>query len=213
MMKYKCVIFDCDGVLVDSEDICNSILVEMAESIGVPLDKSSAAEIFTGKSTKFCFDYIETIGNKKLPITFAEDFKNNTYRAFKKDLQPIKGVHEVIKQLDLPFCVASSGSPENIRLNLTTTKLIENFEGKIFSCHDINSWKPEPGIFLYAAKEMGFKPEECVVIEDSIPGVEAAISGGFKVLALSNSRDNEIFIKKGASLINEVKDLFDILNF
>ena len=98
-----------------------------------------------------------------------------------------------MQKIKVPFCVASSGPVEKIRLNLTTANLIDKFEGRIFSSYDIGSWKPEPGIFLHAAKTMGYSPEECLVIEDSIAGIKAAVAGGFKVYALGNEKKKESF--------------------
>lgn len=210
-MKYKCIIFDCDGILVDSEAIATQVLIEMAHAVGVSLDMEFAIQEFSGRSLKSSFDYIEEQSAKKLPASFEQEYRNRTFKAFKKDLKPIKGAYELIHRLNIPFCVASSGPKEKIEQNLTTTKLIDKFKGKIFSSYDIKSWKPDPDIFLHAAKEMRFAPNECVVIEDSISGVKAAIRGGFEVYALANEKNKNLLMEEGANVFFEMNSLDKIL--
>lgn len=192
-MKYKCIIFDCDGVLVDSESISNATLVTMAKNVGVTLNLDFVMTHFLGKSLQFCFDYIQSLAPKKLPDTFEEEFRNRTFEAFKTEIQPIAGIHELLSKIKIDVCVASNGPADKIRLNLTTTHLIDRFEGHIFSAYDINSWKPNPELYLYAAKSMGYLVEECVVIEDSLAGVQAALAGGFKVLGYENKHNKADF--------------------
>ncbi|NNK83534.1 MAG: HAD family hydrolase [Flavobacteriaceae bacterium] len=186
MNKYKCVIFDCDGVLVDSETISNRILTEMANENGANIDLEYAMNNFKGNSFKGCLKLIENLISKPLPKTFEKAFRKRTFGAFKKDIKPIEGVKDVLENLDIPYCVASSGPEKKIKLNLEVTGLLGYFEDNhIFSCFSIKKWKPEPDIFLHAAKTMGFKPSECLVIEDSLLGVEAARRGGFDVFGFT----------------------------
>jgi HAD superfamily hydrolase (TIGR01509 family) len=206
-MKYKCIIFDCDGVLVDSEGISNSVLIEMAKEIGVKITHEYALENFSGKSLKNCLAYIENVLGEKLPNDFESRFRNKTFSAFKTDLQPINGIHELLNQIEVSFCVASSGPPEKIKLNLTTTHLINHFEDRIFSSYDIGSWKPNPEIFLYAAKKMGFEIAECVVIEDSITGIQAAKAGGFDVIGFVNDNNKERFSEEKIIVCYDMKEL------
>lgn len=206
-MNYKCIIFDCDGVLVDSETISAKIFMEMAESLGFKMDFNIAVERFAGVSMKENLQYIKDNIEGSLPANFEEDFRKRTYRAFKTDLKPIKGIHDLLNKITVPFCVASSGPVEKIKLSLTTTNLIDKFENKIFSCYEIGSWKPEPEIYLYAAKKMGFSPDECVVIEDSEAGIKAAKAGGFKVFVLDNPKKRSIFETLGASVFANMDEL------
>ena len=182
-MKYKCIIFDCDGVLVDSEPIANQMLITMAAELGVDIDMNFAIDHFIGKSLYTCMETISQYGKIKLPDTFEKEFRKRSFEKFKEELQPIPGIKEVLKKLELPFCVASSGPVNKIELNLKTTGLYSFFEGKIFSCYMVNKWKPEPDVFLLASKTMGFEPEECLVVEDSLAGITAAQNGGFDVVA------------------------------
>ncbi|PWH83449.1 HAD family hydrolase [Algibacter marinivivus] len=181
MSKYKCIIFDCDGVLIDSESIAIKVLVDMANDLGANMDFKESLISLKGKALNLCMDVISKRINNPLPIHFEQDYRINTFEAFRKDIQPIKGIKDVVQSLNVPFCVASSGPENKIRLNLEITDLLPFFEGNIFSCYAIQKWKPEPDIFLWAAKTMGFIPSECLVIEDSVSGVKAAKTGGFDV--------------------------------
>lgn len=210
-MKYKCIIFDCDGVLVDSEAISIGTLVNMAETHGAIIDIDFAHQFFLGKSLEFCFNYIAEVANKKLPDTFEEDFRKSTFKSFKKDLQPIKGIHELLAKINVPIAVASNGPADKIILNLTTTKLIEKFEGNIFSAYEINSWKPNPELYLHAAKTMGFEVQDCVVIEDSPAGVQAALNGGFDVFGFSNHANLEALQQMNIPLFDNMEQLHLLL--
>ena len=181
MSKYKCIIFDCDGVLINSESIAIKVLVDMANDLGANMDFQESLINLKGKSLNLCMDVISKRINNPLPVHFEQDYRINTFEAFRKGIQPINGIKDFVENLNIPFCVASSGPENKIRLNLEITGLLPFFEGNIFSCYAIQKWKPEPDIFLWAAKSMGFKPNECLVIEDSVSGVKAAKFGGFDV--------------------------------
>lgn len=181
MSKYKCIIFDCDGVLINSESIAIKVLVDMANDLGANMDFQESLINLKGKSLNLCMNVISKRINNPLPVHFEQDYRINTFEAFRKGIQPINGIKDIVENLNIPFCVASSGPENKIRLNLEITGLLPFFEGNIFSCYAIQKWKPEPDIFLWAAKSMGFKPNECLVIEDSVSGVKAAQFGGFDV--------------------------------
>lgn len=185
MSKYKCVIFDCDGVLVDSEPIGNQVMVDMANEHGASIDLDYAYQHFKGNSLKKCMAHISGLIDKDLSSNFESEYRERSFEAFKKEIRPVEGVTDVIKNLKQPFCVASSGPENKIRLNLELTGLLPYFEGRIFSCYAINKWKPDPAVFLWATETMGFQPKDCVVIEDSPIGVKAAISGGFDVFGFT----------------------------
>jgi len=210
-LKYKCIIFDCDGILVDSEEISNSVLIQMANEIGAEIKMEYAIENFAGKSLKSSFEHIEKLTKKSLPSTFEQEYRNRTFSAFKTDLKPIKGIHNLLNQLSVPFCVASSGPVDKIKLNLTTTNLMEKFENRIFSSYEIGSWKPNPEIFEYAANKMGFKPDECAIIEDSLAGVRAGRKGGFDVFGFASQKNKTELQKEGAQVFFEMNKLFELL--
>ena len=211
MSKYKCIIFDCDGVLIDSESIAIGVLVIMANHLGANMDFKESLVSLKGKSLNLCMDIISNRINTPLPIHFEQDYRINTFEAFREKIQPIKGVKRVLENLNLPFCVASSGPENKIRLNLELTGLLTFFEGNIFSCYTIQKWKPEPDIFLWAAETMGFKPNECLVIEDSISGVKAAKAGGFDVFGYTEHDYNNQLQEVATKTFDSMDKLFMIL--
>ncbi|MEM8567100.1 MAG: HAD family hydrolase [Bacteroidota bacterium] len=211
-MKPKCVIFDCDGVLVDSVDLSIKLLVQTAQAQGLNLEYNFAFERFGGSSLRSAFDYIEEQTGKPLPKSSEGQYRQMTYEVFKKELKSIDGIQYALEQLNIPFCTASGGPLEKIKLNLKLTNLIEYFEGRIFSSYEINSWKPDPGIFSHAAKKMGFRPDECLVIEDSIDGVNAALSGGFQVFGYVPSLERNNLSSFGIKLFHKMNSLPDIIS-
>ena len=185
MSKYKCIIFDCDGVLVDSEPLSNQVMVDLANELGAHIDLDYAYRHFKGNSFQKCAEQISVLIGKDVPEDLELQYRTRSFEKFKAEIQPIAGVKALLDDLDIPFCVASSGPVNKIRLNLELTGLLPYFEEKIFSCYTIQKWKPDPAIFLWAAKTMGYDVKECLVIEDSPIGVSAAIRGGFDVFGFT----------------------------
>lgn len=211
MSKYKCIIFDCDGVLVDSEPISNQVLVHMANEYGANINLEYAFKHFKGGSLYGCIEKIERLVHSKLPETFEEDYRDRSYEAFKKYIKPINGIEDVLNELDLPYCVASSGPRHKIELNLSLTGLLSKFKDNIFSCYDIQKWKPDPAVFIWAAETMGYQTEECLVIEDSVSGVNAAINGGFDVYGFTAHDYNNELKTKCTKVFNSMHDLKHLL--
>ena len=208
----KCIIFDCDGVLVDTEKIGNGVLIEMASEHGFEMKIEDAYRNFNGRKLKDCFRYIEETIDKELPETFETEFRQRSFSAFKTQVKPMEGIVSFIEKLTIPYCVASSGPVEKIRLNLEVAGLLNKFENKLFSSYQIGSWKPEPGIFLHAAKEMGFDVKDCIVVEDSVAGVRAGIDGGFKVYGFANGYNDNDLEKEGAILFRSYEELAAIVS-
>lgn len=211
MSQYKCVIFDCDGVLVDSEPISNQILADMANVLGANIDLDFAMKHFKGSHFKDCIKIIESRINQPVPGTFETEYRTQSLEAFEKHLKPIKGINEVIEHLTLPFCVASSGMESKMRFNLNKVGLLPYFENKLFSCYTIQKFKPEPDVFLWAAKTMGFKPHECIVIEDSVLGVQGAVNGGFDVFGFTQHDTNNELDALATKTFNDMGDLLKML--
>lgn len=211
-MKYKCIIFDCDGVLVDSEAISAKVFQKMVSDLGCNLEFEAVLEQITGTSMKENLKFFAECVGRDLPDNFETEFRERSFETYKIELKAIPGVHDLIDKIKVPICTASSGPQKKIRLNLTTTNLLDKFEDRIFSSYDIGSWKPDPDIYLHAAKQMGFLPKECVVIEDSKPGVVAAIKGGFDVYALSSIEKGKPFTDLGATIFSNMKELGNLLN-
>jgi HAD superfamily hydrolase (TIGR01509 family) len=211
MGNYKCVIFDCDGVLVDSEPIANTVLVEMANEFGANIDLKYAMTHFKGGSMQSCVDKISGLIKEALPDNFIETYRKRSFEAFKNEVKPVEGVQNVLDLLDIPFCVASSGPVEKIRFNLELTGLLPYFENKIFSCYTINKWKPNPAVFLWAADIMGFKPKDCLIIEDSLTGVRAAKNGGFDVFGFTAHDYNNELEKEASLTFNSMNELLALI--
>ena len=211
MSKYKCIIFDCDGVLVDSEAISAGVLVDMGNQLGANMTFEETLRNLKGTSYQFCAEYIANRINASLPVNFEMDYRINSFKAFRQKLQPINGVKDVVENLKVPFCVASSGPENKIRLNLDITGLLPFFENNIFSCFAIQKWKPEPDVFLWAAESMGFKPEDCLVIEDSLSGVKAAKAGGFDVYGFTEHDFKNELQDVAPVTFNKMSQLLDML--
>lgn len=193
MSQYKCVIFDCDGVLVDSEPIANQVMVDMANELGANINLEYALKHFKGASIQRCQEQIAQLVTERLPDDFLPNFRARSFESFKNSIKPVVGITGVLEHIELPFCVASSGPEHKIRLNLELTGLLPYFKDSIFSCFTIKKWKPDPAVFLWAAETMGFQPKDCVVIEDSLTGVTAAKNGGFDVFGFTaHDHHNEL---------------------
>lgn len=178
----KLIIFDCDGVLVDSELIINTVFSNLLAEIGIHFKIEEMYEHFVGYSFAQCLIKIKALSGKMPPPDFEKKYRQETTSALEKDLLPVYGIKEFIQQLDSPYCVASSGSHKRMQSTLGITGLLPYFKNNIFSVHDVTHGKPHPDVYLYAAKIMGFKPSECIVIEDSPLGVSGGVAAGMIVL-------------------------------
>ena len=207
MSKYKCIIFDCDGVLVDSEPIGNQVMVDMANELGAQIDIDYAYKNFKGNALQECMARISELLDTAVPLHFEAEYRRRSFEKFRNEIQPVEGVLDLIKNLKIPFCVASSGPENKIRLNLELTGLLTYFESKIFSCYTVQKWKPDPAVFLWAAETMGFQPSECVVIEDSPVGLHAAINGGFDVFGFTAHDEHKQLHKRATKTFDSMLKL------
>ncbi len=180
------IIFDCDGTLVDSEPIWHEVLVEAVGEHGLVLSVEEAITAFRGGKMADCVAQLEVRLGRRLPDDFVPAFRARASDAFRTRLRPMAGALEVIRWLaerSWPICVATSGPPEKVGLSLSLTGLAPFFEGRVFSSYEVGVWKPDPGLFLHAAKVMGFRPADCAVVEDSLPGIQAGLAAGMAVFA------------------------------
>ena len=178
------LIFDCDGVLVDSESLSCRIDAEFLTQIGIPYTAEEIARQFLGVSLKTMIARIEAERGCRLPDDFSERLNSILFARFETDLKPIEGVREAILSLPYPRCVASSSVPERIALSLRITGLSDLFDD-IFSSTQVPRGKPAPDLFLHAASNMKARPEDCLVIEDSVAGVQAALAAGMRVIGFT----------------------------
>jgi HAD superfamily hydrolase (TIGR01509 family) len=180
--KVDLVIFDCDGVLVDSELISCRAHSQMLTRHGYPITADQVLDRFLGVSDREARLIVEAELGRSLPGDFEAQVKQATLKFYEGDLRAISNVGEAIAAIDLKKCVASSGTPEKIRHGLTCAGLHDVLAPHIFSATQVKRGKPAPDLFLYAADRMQVAPERCLVIEDSIPGITGALAAGMTVL-------------------------------
>ncbi len=210
-MEPQLVIFDCDGVLVDSEPVANRVFTEMLAGLGLTTDYAQACREFVGLSMARCLAILEQRLGRKLPAGFEAELQARTFRAFREKLDAVPGVAEALDRLSVPFCVASSGEHEKMRLTLGLTGLLPRFEGRMFSATEVEKGKPHPDLFLHAAAGMGASPEFCAVVEDSLPGVQAGRAAGMTVYGYSPGADGAALASTGAILFREMAELPDLI--
>jgi HAD superfamily hydrolase (TIGR01509 family) len=168
------VIFDCDGVLLDSERLAIKVDVLVLRQLGWPLSEADVIDRFIGRSDEFMQSALEEHLGRKLPANWAAPFEPLYRQAFESELAPVDGVIDALDRITIPTCVASSSSHDKLRYTLELVGLYKRFEGRIFSASDVPNGKPAPDLFLHAAEQMGAPPAKCVAVEDSRYGVQAA---------------------------------------
>ncbi|MHC2466442.1 HAD family hydrolase [Bradyrhizobium embrapense] len=181
-MSFELVIFDCDGVLVDSEVISCRAHADTLTRHGFPITPDGVLKRFLGVSDREARRIVESEIGRALPETFEAEVKHATLSLYADDLNAIAHVSDAISALTLPKCVASSGTPEKIHHGLTCAGLYDQLAPHIFSATQVKRGKPAPDLFLFAADRMGASPARCVVIEDSVAGVTGARAAGMTVL-------------------------------
>ena len=177
---FELVIFDCDGVLVDSERIAVRVEAEYLTELGWPLTEAEIAERFMGRTAEYMDEAIEAHLGVRLPPDWKDQFQRRYLDAFVADLVPVDGVVEALDQITVSTCVASSGSHDKLRFTLGHTGLYERFDGRIFSGYEVANGKPAPDLFLHSAARMGADPARCAVVEDTLYGVMAARAAGMR---------------------------------
>jgi HAD superfamily hydrolase (TIGR01509 family) len=197
------IIFDCDGVLVDSELLSCGCLSEVLAGYGINLGVDEALELFVGRSVAAVREYYQARG-KPLPDAFAAELKAKVHGSFAASLLPIEGVGTVLQRLRLPVCVASSSDLDRVALSLGITGLFGYFAGRLYSAQMVKRGKPAPDLFLHAAVAMGIEPGRTLVIEDSVSGVTAAKAAGMTVWGFTGgshyaSRDGRAILQSAGA--------------
>jgi HAD superfamily hydrolase (TIGR01509 family) len=178
---FDLVIFDCDGVLIDSEIISARMLIAELARLGVEIDLDHVARHFLGRSYPTVMAQIRKDFDLDLPPDFEDRYRENLLMAFRNDLRIMPGVAEVLGALSVPFCVATSSSPRRAEMSLQLTGLDRQTVGRVFTASQVARGKPAPDLFLFAAERMGYPPSRTLVIEDSLTGVRAALAAGMTV--------------------------------
>lgn len=179
------IIFDCDGVLIDSEIVAARLEAEAITSLGLAMSTQTICARFAGVTTREVWATLEHELGRPLPHGFLEHHLAQVREVFARELEPIPGVRTAVEALDLPSCVASSTQLPALMTNLRTAGIADLFEGRVFSASQVRRPKPAPDVFLYAASQMGADPADCLVIEDSIAGVTAARRAGIRVVGFT----------------------------
>jgi HAD superfamily hydrolase (TIGR01509 family) len=176
------VIFDCDGVLVDSELIFARVLAECLIAVDFPARIDDAITLGFGKNRATLSAAVAARFGRALPDTFFETFAARSAAAFEHELSPVPGVEDLLAALPMARCVASNGRLDRVRHRLTLTGLLPFFDPHVFSASQVAFGKPAPDLFLFAAQRLGATPGDCTVVEDSVPGVEAAVAAQIPVI-------------------------------
>ncbi|MBU2646587.1 HAD family hydrolase [bacterium] len=211
-MTIELLIFDCDGVLVDSEPIANRILAEELTRIGLPTTCEESIQRYMGKSEADCLQMITEQLGRVPPPDLLDNYHSRTEAAFARELKAVDGIHEALTRLPYAKCVGSSGSHAKIRSSLRQTGLETFFKDQIFSATDVERGKPHPDLFLYAADKMGASPGNCIVIEDAVPGVRAAVAAGITVFGYAALMAPLRLEAAGAEVFTRMADLPQLLS-
>ncbi len=211
MIREKLLIFDCDGTLVDSEGIANQVFLDAVNELGIPVTPEEAWDHFPGTSLALCIRYVEETYQVRLPDDFVARQRQRQQIEFRNRLQPIRGVQAALNRLPHKKCVASNGPMEVIRTNLRTTGLDHHFEERIYSAYELEKWKPEPDLFLHAAGNLGYDEQDCLVIEDSLAGMQAGINAGMVVLAYRPPHHPYKIDIEGITSFEDMSELPDLI--
>ncbi len=210
------VIFDCDGVLVDTEPVANRLLMRLLAGDGFDVSYEECRRLFLGKTIEAMQAHVEAAIGRSLGARWPDFIRDETLKAFAVGVEAIPGVEAVLHELNargIPVCVASSGEFEMMRFTLGSTGLLPLIEDVLFSAGQVTHGKPAPDLFLFAAREMGHAPEACVVIEDSLPGVKAAVAAGMRVVGYAGDplTDVAALEKEGAHVIRDMSEVLRLL--
>lgn len=178
------IIFDCDGVLIDSEIVAARLEAEAATALGLPITAEDICRRFAGTTTREVWETLERELGRPLPEGFFEDHLEHVREVFSRELEPIRGARAALERVaakGIPFCVASSTRLPSLLTNLATAGLSDLVDGRVYSASQVKRAKPAPDVFLFAASQMGADPADCLVIEDSVAGVTAARRAGMRV--------------------------------
>ncbi|MGO2355484.1 MAG: HAD family hydrolase [Marinomonas foliarum] len=209
--SYKAIIFDCDGVIVDTETISNTILKSMLSECGLELDDETLHAKFTGFTNQENLINAEKLLGRPLPANFDEDYRQRFHAVIEADLDPIKGVRDLLNKITMPIAMATNARRKEMDFKLNKIQLAERFSTR-FCVEDVENGKPAPDLYLKAAKALNVAPEDCLVIEDSIAGITAGRAAGMRVLAFSETLDANMQTAAGATeCFHTMKELEGLL--
>jgi phosphoglycolate phosphatase len=210
-VSFDLIIFDCDGVLIDSEPIVNRVFVEMLGELGYLLDYEATLREFSGAARGTRLKMYQEWFGWTPQADFVQDFERRLVDAMGRHLLPVPGTREVLEQLLIPRCVASNGTHDDMHSRLGLTGLLEAFEPYLFSASDVGQPKPAPDLFLHAARSMGVAPERCAVVEDSVTGVQAGVAAGMAVFGFARHTPARLLRDSGARVFESMVGLPKLL--
>lgn len=215
--RFDAVLFDLDGTLVDSETLGMDVLHEEGVALGLAVRREEAHAAFRGQPMGLCVAYIAERLPRSAPglgddfaARFVARVRHRQAERFRQSLVPMPGARELLQALTLPCCVATNGPREKAELTLGLTGLSPFFEQRLFCAYEIGSFKPEPGLFLHAARALGARPAHCAVVEDSLPGVRAGVAAGMQVFSLAEV-DATLMDSGRVQRIGQLADLHALL--
>jgi HAD superfamily hydrolase (TIGR01509 family) len=209
--RFDLVIFDCDGVLVDSERLAVRTEAAILGDLGWPLTEAEIIERFVGRTAIHMHQAIEAQLGR--PVDWDAEFEARYDEIFRRELVPVDGIVDVLDQLAVPNCVASSGTHERMDFTLGLTGLLDRFRGRIFSASEVAHGKPAPDIFWHAADRMGVPPNRCAVVEDSVSGVTAGVAAGMSVFGFAGGVTRRAKLARpGVVLFDHMHELTALLS-
>jgi HAD superfamily hydrolase (TIGR01509 family) len=214
MRDWDLVIFDCDGVLVDSEPVSNRVFTEMLNGIGLETTLAETMRDFVGRSMASCVEIVERRTGRPVPPDFVDTVQQRTFEAFRVELHAVPGIAAALDAVDamgVPTCVASSGEHAKMRTTLGLTGLLPRVDGRLFSATEVPRGKPHPDLFLHAARTMGADPSRCAVVEDSPVGARAGAAAGMTVFGYSARTNPTALAEAGAVVFDDMRRLPQLL--
>jgi HAD superfamily hydrolase (TIGR01509 family) len=207
MRPFDLVIFDCDGVLVDSEHITNAVFARLLAEIGLELTMEEMFEHFLGRTDAECMREVARRLGRPPPAGLAGTLRQRSAEALRRGVRPVPGVEAALDAIALPVCVASSGEREKMELTLGVTGLLPRFQGRLFSATEVDRGKPAPDVFLHAARCLGAAPARTAVVEDSPVGVAAGVAAGMRVFGFAAATAPERLRRQGARVFRDMAEL------
>lgn len=195
------VIFDCDGVVVDSEAVSNRVMAEMLAELGLPMSYEQVVDRFIGRSMDQCLGIIADLLDREPPPDFRSRFAERTRIALGASLKPVSGITEVLSSLRVPYCVASNGNRAKVNFTLGLTGLQPLFAGRMYCAEDVPNPKPAPDLFLHAARCHDAEPSRCVVVEDTPTGIAAARAAGMTAYGFAAITPSNRLVEAGAQAV------------
>lgn len=209
---YKAIIFDCDGVIVDTETMSNNIYTNMLRELGLEIDKKTLLEQFTGFTNQETMRNAEKLLGRALPENFDQEYRKQFHQMIMTQLEPISGVRELLQKIPTPIAMATNARRLEMDLKLEKIQLVDTFSVR-FCVEDVEHGKPAPDLYLKAAQALKVSPNDCIVIEDSVTGIKAGCAAGMRVFAYSAEMDQDIQAAAGATAcFQSMHDLEKLLN-